>query len=279
MFGFRVPAPDEAMLISGGTGGRGRHAVQGRDRSRRVRRAVRPPGQLPDAGDARGRGRRAVRDQAGHRAPGHGGDRVQGRQRPESIVNAGAAVPVRSGPDVRADRADLRRSPALDRRLDDRRGDRHRAPEAGHRGARRLQGGDGQDGTDRRLAADPVDRRHGRGLHRRDGRAPQRRDPAPGQDRPGAGQPGGGRGRAGVRSASRPSTQRETAVVQAKYKAEVDKAQAEAGQAGPLAEAERPARGDRRSDRAGPAPGRAAPAAARRPRWSSPPRPRPRRRA
>ena len=56
---------------------------------------------------------------------------------------------------------------------------------------------------------------------------------------------------------------RQTAVVQAQYKAEVDKAQAEAAQAGPLAQAQTPsAEVHRRADRAGPAPGRAAPAAA-----------------
>ena len=139
-----------------------------------------------------------MRHQAGDLAPGPRRDRIQGRQRPREHRQRGPAVPVRSGPDVGAHRADLRRSPALDRRLDDRRGDRHRAPEARHRGARRLQGGDGQDGADRRLAPDPVDRRHGRWLHRRDGGAAQRGDPAPGQDRPGPGQPGRRRGRAGL---------------------------------------------------------------------------------
>ena len=57
--------------------------------------------------------------------------------------------------------------------------------------------------------------------------------------------------------------ERQTAVVRAQYKAEIDKAQAEAAQAGPLAQAGGAARGDRRADRTRPAPGRPAPAAAR----------------
>ena len=40
------------------------------------------------------------------------------------------------------------------------------------------------------------------------------------------------------RSASRPNSRRQTAIVKAQYKAEVDKAQAQASQAGPLAEAQ-----------------------------------------
>ncbi len=77
----------------------------------------------------------------------------------------------------------------------------------------------------------------GAGVHRGHGLAAQRRHPAAGEDRPVAGRPGRGPGPAGVRSASRPSMRRQTSVVQAQYKAEVDKAQAEAAQAGPLAQA------------------------------------------
>jgi flotillin len=52
-----------------------------------------------------------------------------------------------------------------------------------------------------------------------------------------AGRPGGGRGAAGVER-KQAEYARQTSVVQAQYKAEIDKAQAEAAQAGPLAQAE-----------------------------------------
>ena len=206
MLGYRVPAPDEAMLISGGRFGRNGapfKVVTGHG-------AFVPPffrkTKLPDAVHVRGRGHRDLRDQAGHLAERPRGHRVQGRQRRGEHRQRRPAVPVRPGPDVDADRPDLRRAPALDHRLDDRRGDRHRAAEAGHRGAGRLQGGDGQDRPDRGLAADPVDRRHEQRLHRRDGRAAQRRDPAAGADRAGAGEPGRRPRRSRSHSASRPST-------------------------------------------------------------------------
>ena len=198
MFGYRVPSPDEALLIAGGRGEEGRNAISRGHGTRRLRAPVRPSGDVPDARDARGGGGGAVRHQAGDRAVGQGGDRVQGRQRSRVDRQRRAAVPLRPGSDVGPRRSHLRRSSALDRRFDDGRGDRHRAPEARHRGAGWLQGRDGQDGTDRRLAADPVDRRPGRRLHRGDGRTPQCRDPAPGEDRPGPGRPGGGDGDAGV---------------------------------------------------------------------------------
>ena len=50
--------------------------------------------------------------------------------------------------------------------------------------------------------------------------------------------------------------ERQTAVVQAQYKAEIDRAQAEAAQAGPLSQAADPDRGHQRPGGTGPAPGR-----------------------
>ena len=66
--------------------------------------------------------------------------------------------------------------------------------------------------------------------------APERRDPAAGADRPGAGQPGLGRGH---RSHSARGRECPADLGGAgEYKAEIDKAQAEAAQAGPLAQAQ-----------------------------------------
>ena len=195
-----------------------------------------------------------VRDQAGHLAERAGRHRVQGRQRRGIHRQRRTAVPVRPGPDVAADRADLRRPPALDHRLDDGRGDRHRAAEAGHRGPGRIQGRDGQDRADRGLAADPVDRRHGRRLHRRDGRAEQRRHPAAGQDRAGAGRPGGGGGAAGVGAQAgrvRQGDLRRAGPVQGRG----GTGAGGGGPGGPAGASERPACGDQRPGRAGSAAG------------------------
>ena len=86
-----------------------------------------------------------------------------------------------------------------------------------------------------------------------DGGAAQRRDPAAGPDRPGPGQPGGRRGRSRSPQRNQAEYARQTAIVQAQYKAEVDQAQAEAAQAGPLAQAQAQREVHRRADRAGPA--------------------------
>src|SRR6185437_14695161 len=110
-------------------------------RRRGVRHADPAQGRVPDPRHVRSRGVRALRHQAGHRAERDGGDRGQGRQRPGVDRERGAALPLRPGPDVGADRPHLRRPPALDHRVDDGRGDHHRAAEAGHPGAGGLQGG------------------------------------------------------------------------------------------------------------------------------------------
>ena len=49
MFGYRVPAPDEAMLISGAE--LRQRPVSGGDRSRRFHHAVLPKGSVPHVGD------------------------------------------------------------------------------------------------------------------------------------------------------------------------------------------------------------------------------------
>ena len=178
MFGYRVPAPDEAMLISGGRVGSpaprfGWSPATARSSCRSSARCAfltlaMCEAEVQEACVTRQGIALNVRAVIAFKV---GNDS-------ESIVNAAPAIPVRPGPDVGADRPDLRRPSALDHRLDDRRGDHHRAAEAGHRGARRLQGGDGQDRPDRRLVADPVDRRQGPRLHRGDGRPAQRGHPA-----------------------------------------------------------------------------------------------------
>ena len=95
--------------------------------------------------------------------------------------------------------------------------------------------------ADRRLAADPVDRRPGHGIHRRDGDAAQRRDPAPGEDRAGAGQPGCGRSRAAVPAQAgrvRAPDRDRSGAVQGRGR----QGSGGGGQAGPLAQARPSAR-------------------------------------
>ena len=70
---------------------------------------------------------------------------------------------------------------------------------------------------------------------------------------------------------------RQTAVVQAQYKAEIDKAQAEAAQAGPLAQAQAQIGGHQRPGRTGPARRPSCASASWWPRWSGRPRRRRRR--
>ena len=133
---------------------------------------------------------------------------------------------------------------AVDHRLDDRRADHPGTPEAGDRGPRRIQGGDGPDRADRRRPANPVHRRRRARLHQRDVGTAQRRHPAAGADRAGAGEPEGRRSRAGVAAPAgrvRPSDRHRQGQVQGR------------GRQGPGAS--RPGRAARRS--AGPARGAA----------------------
>ena len=200
MFGYRVPAPDQAMLISGGRRGQGGapfRVVTGHGKFvlpvfRKTRFLTLSMQEAEVAETCVTKQGIALTVTRGHR--------LQGRQRHREHRQRRPAVPVRPEPDVDADRPHLRRPPALHHRLDDGRGDRHRAPEAGRGGAGHLQVRDGQDRPDRRLPADQVDRRHEDRLHRRHGRPAQGRHPAPGPDRPGPGHPGLGRGPAGGRA-------------------------------------------------------------------------------
>jgi len=57
MLGYKVPDPDEAMLISGGRA-KSNAPLPRRDRPRRLRHTVLPQGPVPDAGHVRVRGRR-----------------------------------------------------------------------------------------------------------------------------------------------------------------------------------------------------------------------------
>lgn len=172
-------------------------AVPRRHRAREVRAPRVPQDPLPVARDERGGSRREVCDQAGHRPDRARRDRLQGRQRPRVDRQRRSALPLRPGPDVGPHRAHLRRSSALDHRLDDGRGDRDRAAEARHGGPRHVEGRDGEDRPARRLAADPVHRRRPDRIHRGDVAPAQGRHPAPGADRAGAGHAGVRRGGAG----------------------------------------------------------------------------------
>ncbi len=197
MLGYRVPAPDQAMLISGGRSRRSGapfkvvvgHGVFVAPFFRKTRFLTlsmfeaEVSEQCVTVAGISLNVRAVIAFKVGNDD--------------ESIVNATSA-PVRPGSGCPFHRPDLRRAPEVDHRLDDGRGDRHRAAEARHRGPRRFQDGDGQDRADRRLAPDPVDRRPEQRLHRRDGRSAQCGHPAPGPDRPGAGHPAGRRGAAGV---------------------------------------------------------------------------------
>ena len=200
MFGYRVPAPDQAMLISGGRRGLGGapfRVVTGHGkfvlpifRKTRFLTLAMCESEVTETCVTR----QGIALTVARR------DRFQGRQRHGEHRQRRPAVPLRPGPDVGADGPDLRRPSAGHHRLDDGRGDRHRAAEARHRGPGDVEDRDGEDRSDRRLVADPVDRRRRHRLYRGDVRPAQGRHPAAGPDRPGQGHPGLGRGGAGGRA-------------------------------------------------------------------------------
>jgi len=128
MFGYRVPAPNEALLISGRKQ-RGTDAltVQDCDASRRVRRADLLSRLDADPGDARGRGGRGLLHSAGADAGRPGGHRVQGGRRPRVDRGGGQAVRRATSPRWRRGRPHLQRHLRSIIREHDRRGDHPRA--------------------------------------------------------------------------------------------------------------------------------------------------------
>ena len=206
MFGYRVPAPDEAMLISGRKSAAGRHAVPG-----------------------------------GHRATARSSCRCSARARfltlsmceaevaevcvtkqgislnvraviafkvgndAESIVNAAQRflsdqdqMSVLTGRIFAGHLRSIVGSMTVEEIVTERQKLATEVLEGSKEEMARI-------GPARRLPADPVDRRHGDRLHRGHVGPAQRRDPAAGADRAGTGRPGLGRGRSSSRSASRPS--------------------------------------------------------------------------
>ena len=101
MLGYRVPRPDEAMLISGGRYGMNGAPFKVVTGHGTFVLPFVPEGEFPDPVHVRVRGFRDLRHQAGHLAECQRRDRVQGRQRPGEHRQRRAAVPVRPGSDVR----------------------------------------------------------------------------------------------------------------------------------------------------------------------------------
>jgi len=165
MLGYRVPAPDEAMLISGGRSGRNgapfrvvtghgafiapffrkvRYLTLAMNEAEVAEQCVTKQGITlnvrsviafkvgNDEESIINAGQRFLSDQdqmstlTGRIFAGHLRSIIG-----SMTVEEMPAVPVRPGPDVHAHRPDLRRPPALHHRIHDRRGDSHRAPEAG----------------------------------------------------------------------------------------------------------------------------------------------------
>ena len=132
MLGYRVPAPDEAMLVSGGgmshndapfrvvTG----HGAFMLPFFRKVRYLTLAMNEAEVAEQCVTKQGIALERAASVIAFKVGNDEEKHHQR-------GPALPVRPGPDVHPHRPYLCRAPPLDHRLDDRRGDRDRTPEAG----------------------------------------------------------------------------------------------------------------------------------------------------
>ena len=116
MLGYRVPSPDEAMLISGSRYGLKEapfrvvtgHGAIVTPMFRKVRYLTLAMQEAEVSETCVTKQGISLRDQAGHLAERPRGDRVQGRQRPRVDRQRRPAVPVRPGPDVGADRADLR---------------------------------------------------------------------------------------------------------------------------------------------------------------------------
>ena len=204
---WRVAEPNEALIISGlgargkteltdSLGfkiitGKGTSVLPGFQTARRLRldsRGGQPPGLL--------------RHPAGH--PGGGARRgdLQGRRRPPLHRQRRPPLPRPAGLDERRHPRAVHRSPALDHRQPDRRGPHPQPRAADQRDPRLGRRRDDQARPDRRLAADPGDRRRDR-LHHQPRQAARRQDRRLRPHRRGPARPGGHRGRAGRRARTR----------------------------------------------------------------------------
>ena len=105
MFFWHVPAPNEALLISGSRRRAAGHPVPDRDRPRLLRPAHQAEGALPLAVAAGGRDRRGLHHHPGHPPPHPRHRRLQGGRRPGLDRQRRAAFPGRAGPHGGAGRA------------------------------------------------------------------------------------------------------------------------------------------------------------------------------
>ena len=184
MLFWHVPAPNEALLISGSK--RRKDATQFRIVTGHGSfvMPVKQQATAAVAGPARGGDHRGVHHQPGHPAERPRGRRVQGRRRPGVDRQRGPPLPVRAGPDGDPGRPGLRRAPAVDHRRADRRADHQGAGPGRPGGQGRQPRRDGEARHRRRRAGDPGDRGRLR-LHQQPRRpARRRRRPArPGSPR------------------------------------------------------------------------------------------------
>ena len=196
MFFWHVPAPNEALLISGSKRQAAGHAVPDRDRPRLLRHAGQAEGPGALAGASGSGDRRGLHHQPGHppQRPGRRG--VQGRGRPGVDRQRRPPVPVRAGPDGGPGRPDLRRAPPVHRRRAHGRADRQGTGPGGPGGQGRQPRRDGEAGHRRGCPGDPGDRGLLR-LHQQPGRPARRGGGQPGAHRPRASRPAGGRAGAG----------------------------------------------------------------------------------
>ena len=274
MLFWHVPKPNEAILISGS-----KHRDPGGPQFRIVTGHgcfVLPDqaaGQHPVSGSARSGDRRGVRQQAGHPPADARRRGVQGGRRPAVDRQRRPSLPERAEPHGGAGRAHLLRSPALHRRGSDGGGDHPGAGPGVPGDQGRQPPGDGEAGPRRRQPPDPGGGGHER-LHQQPGRPPRGGGGQSGPHRPGRVRSGRGRAEQEAER-NKAEYERQTRVAQAGYKAQVDEAQAQAAQAGPLFAGPGHPTGHRRADRPGRARRPAWPPSGWSPRSRSPPTPRP----
>ena len=252
MLGYKVPEPDEAMLISGGKGADGApfRVVTGHGafvlpffRKARFLSLSMAEAEVTEACVSRQGISLNVRAVIAFKV---GNDT-------ESIVNAGQRfLSDQSQMSVLVGRifAGHLRSIVGSMTVEEIVTERQRLAE----GSRRLEGGDGQDRPDRRLVPDPVHRRHEARLHRGDGRTAQRGHPAR-------------RRRSRRPRPTRPSAeaQQQSDRAQAQYVRETTIVQAQVAAAGRRRPRPRPIRTPPRPTSRPPGPRRSSPADERRP--------------